>query len=435
LIPVLIFAEKYSSKMDAMVRPVVLTASGGVSLGAYQAGVLYYGLRHLKNYELLDLRVVTGASAGSVNGLISILESCGTMASSPQESLFWKTWIPFGLDQLVVKDQMTPTTVMSRDGFDVAINEIKKQWMKGLSADCDVLFGVSATRKDPLIEEIRPGLTTQRYAESFVVRIRGRGKDIPPLVENFRDPERTNILLPFTSDPEKNFGIIRDLIYASTAIPIGFPAHPVRHCVVSPDKISTECTDKNSRTDFFIDGGVLDNVPVRLAHHLARLKFSDTPEYSRTVYAYAAADSASYNESIHSTRPLHGVLDSIFKIWMDFTSTVRGREVTSVFEENPHLQERMIINVKHLPLAGEHLSDFFGFIEEDFRRFDYYLGMYDSRFTLKEGLTLQKIDSALKNRPRTKLPEELDTNPQWRAMYCLIQHIAQPEGRAGEIQL
>ncbi|MFL5450947.1 MAG: patatin-like phospholipase family protein, partial [Myxococcales bacterium] len=58
--------------------PASITISGGVSLGSYEAGLVYYLVETMRlNPAAATPRVVTGASAGSVNGFMTILQSCG----------------------------------------------------------------------------------------------------------------------------------------------------------------------------------------------------------------------------------------------------------------------------------------------------------------------------------------------------------------------
>jgi hypothetical protein len=90
--------------------PISVTVGGGVSLGAYQAGLLYYvsetaklAAEKAESREApapVSLVVATGASAGSVNALITLVGSCSARVENPEESPFWQTWIPLGFDRV-----------------------------------------------------------------------------------------------------------------------------------------------------------------------------------------------------------------------------------------------------------------------------------------------------------------------------------------------
>src|SRR5215203_1671809 len=98
-------------------KPVryVMTISGGISLGAYEAGFNWALLRHLKRHRAgsvqpgsdlapLELVAATGASAGNINAFITAVGWCQTPAfdaqESPSNNLFWDAWVPIGLDEL-----------------------------------------------------------------------------------------------------------------------------------------------------------------------------------------------------------------------------------------------------------------------------------------------------------------------------------------------
>ena len=72
--------------------PLGVVIRGGGSLGAFEAGALYYltALSH-HNGDLVDVRLMTGTSAGSINGILTVLESCRPFQPDPHESLYYKT--------------------------------------------------------------------------------------------------------------------------------------------------------------------------------------------------------------------------------------------------------------------------------------------------------------------------------------------------------
>jgi hypothetical protein len=90
-----------------------LTISGGVSLGAYEAGQSWALVEVLRRFRELPtetgegregvLAGVTGASAGSINSLIAVVAWCERDAgrvSTVEDNLFWRTWIPLGIERL-----------------------------------------------------------------------------------------------------------------------------------------------------------------------------------------------------------------------------------------------------------------------------------------------------------------------------------------------
>ena len=225
------------SPIRAAPLPASMTIAGGVSLGAYEAGMVYYTLEALRaNPGLTELKLATGASAGSVNGFMAVLQSCGAPTPDPRQSLFWKAWIPLGLDDLTQPGKEVPTAAFSRAAFEKPLDLISRAWAAGLRADCDVVFGVSVTRLEPRLVSLKgERITLPRVEEHFVVRVQGRGPGKAPRLTNYADPawEGEQTLLVEEKNGEVPFPSLVDALFASTAFPGSFPPQPIRHCVVT----------------------------------------------------------------------------------------------------------------------------------------------------------------------------------------------------------
>ena len=74
---------------------VSLTVSGGASLGAYEAGFLHYlaAARQAGSGQGPEVRLATGASAGSINSLLSLIYTQGGVEPDPYTGLFAKVWL------------------------------------------------------------------------------------------------------------------------------------------------------------------------------------------------------------------------------------------------------------------------------------------------------------------------------------------------------
>lgn len=60
------------SQLGLIPVPVTLNCSGGISLGAYMAGVVYELVREARSkHPLIEIDIITGASAGAITGLIA----------------------------------------------------------------------------------------------------------------------------------------------------------------------------------------------------------------------------------------------------------------------------------------------------------------------------------------------------------------------------
>ncbi len=103
------------ARIDRTFQRVVLSLSGGISYGSYQAGVNWAMVDMLKrlkygdlsarpdhhDFQNLTLAAATGASAGNINALFSALEWCDRTSIPPERSLFFRTWANIGFTQLL----------------------------------------------------------------------------------------------------------------------------------------------------------------------------------------------------------------------------------------------------------------------------------------------------------------------------------------------
>ena len=262
--------------------PLAVTISGGGTLGAYMAGELYYMGLASRTSKLYEPRVFTGASAGSINAFISALTSCSAPQVDPRRSMFWKVWIPAGIREFFPNHHEDGTSLLSPSGFDAGIEYLRSVWKAGLPTDCDVLYGVAITRAKPLDVQLAPGFpAVPRSLETVMLRIRGQGMGVPPLLTNYIDPTKVTpqILLPLSGPDADGFASLRTLALASSAFPIGFPPVSLRHCLLR-GKATTECTPKEATEALFIDGGVFDNQPLGLAVRAMRGLKEQTQERS-----------------------------------------------------------------------------------------------------------------------------------------------------------
>ncbi|MGC4000882.1 MAG: patatin-like phospholipase family protein [Anaeromyxobacter sp.] len=419
--------------------PASITISGGVSLGSYEAGLIYYAVEGIRlNPTAAEPRVVTGASAGSVNGFITILQHCGAPVPNPAQSLVWNAWIPLGLEKLYDPANVQKTSAFSREAFAAPLGLIRKAWEAGLPEGCDDVFGLSVTRLKPrTVTTEGERLRLPRVEEHFVVRIQGRGPGKPPRLTNYVDRswEGEQALLP-EKDGEVIFDRLVDALFASTAFPGAFPPQPVAHCVVKGSEKAV-CPESAAKAELFVDGGVFDNTPVRLATRLAaaglrvdaqgNARWLDRPDLSSReppaslVLAYLSTEARTFpaTEDGKPDAELETLLSVTAQVGGSFLSTARAKNLLYVHDDAPGVFEKLLIPERHLPAASAPLGAFFGFVEGELRRFDFALGMYDGR-----KLVEQRLGARLARAGATpRFPEEAagadPSDPAWRRYRCL----------------
>src|SRR5512143_4233464 len=105
-------AQSPIARRDTEHISALLTISGGISLGSYEAGGNWGllelfklsaqdSLRPAWNLPRYELKAMAGASAGNINGFLAAVEWCRTREPvPPEQSLLWKIWVRTGFDQL-----------------------------------------------------------------------------------------------------------------------------------------------------------------------------------------------------------------------------------------------------------------------------------------------------------------------------------------------
>jgi patatin-like phospholipase len=415
--------------------PLGLTISGSVSLGAYEAGFLHYLLETLRaNPGTREVRLITGSSGGSANGVLAIMQHCGTAPPSTAEGPLWQSWIPLGIDRLRQGEPASPLAAFSRQSLREQAARIEQAWQEGLRETCDVVLGMSVTRVEP--RQVRlgvDGIVLPRIDEQFAIRVRGRGAGRPARITNYVDPSwpGEQLLLPEDERGEVAFSDLRDLLFASTAFPAAFEPQPLSHCVATArNGAAPHCSPAQAKTALFIDGGLLDNWPLRSAVRLARAglrdgegdggsRWLDVPDLdagdlpATLLLTYLSTNVIAYpEEEPHKpARESSAMLDHLPRLAAAFFDAARAQSLLSFVQEEPALGQQVAVPVRQWPAASSPLGAFFGFFETEFRRFDFTLGMYEARRMLVDGSRL---------RPLAALPEhETPQDPAWRQLACM----------------
>ncbi|MDH3498333.1 MAG: patatin-like phospholipase family protein, partial [Gemmatimonadota bacterium] len=414
---------------------VALVISGGASLGVYEAGYLYVLGETLKR-EGIPLRVATGASAGSGNALFSALSSCGAPNGRPGADLGYRFWLSTSFADLFQPAASTPVSAFTaRPGLDMMRRLVEEIWQRGLPVPCDVVLGIPVTKITPLDVPLRPGspLSAPRQLLRFTLRIRGRGLGRPPLIENVVDSGSRvpQLLLPLAPDPDagwrNNLERLIEVTAASGAFPYAFPPVRLGYCLYAAEAIAAPACHVAEHADQFIDGGVFDNVPLRLASALAGLAARPN---DRTLFIYLDPDLRAYPlpaAGAGDTLPQRP--DNVFsygvKLADAFQQQARKTELFALLEERPEVLDSVLIATSRYPMASGFLANFFGLFEGEFRRFDFFLGMSDALHDL------ESWDAQLPTRRGRRQLAALWFMPEWRPLRCL-RGWTEPGGAGGE---
>jgi len=299
--------------------PFSLAISGGISLGSYESGLNWALVKYLKTRrnEITssepgrlppELMSSVGASAGSINALISAIAWCVddrkleklSLSNSEKDAfsyndsinnnLFHTLWLNVGIDEMLPADSkayLPGDGILTRAAFNKAIHKITETLKADIfRADCHIPLGMTVTRIDPVKMSIA-GVEVENQRFMIPVRLqtalndkqRGRIEIVSQLV-NKDDPLLGNIMYlrqakltgnqRYVIEPEH----LIEAVLTSSAYPIAFGKIDLAHCAQQNPNDKTakpyECPPGYyPRVDGFIDGGVFDNVPLGIAKALA----------------------------------------------------------------------------------------------------------------------------------------------------------------------
>ncbi len=414
--------------------PLALVVSGGVSLGSYQAGYLYYLNEAVRRPPAaVDPVLLTGTSAGSINALLMAMASCQPPVPDPRDSLFYRTWIPIGFDQLYQPGDTTARSAFSRSAFGPAARVLRAEFERGLRRDCERTLGFTTTRVVP--GRARVGVLSELpYSEErFAVILRGRGLGELPLVESTILPGNPlpQPVLPLegASDP---LSLLLDVVYASAAFPLAFEPVTVPFC--STEGLVDEaprCSLADAEPVELVDGALFDNTPLRLAVELSRARELRPGPFALlpTDMAWPRPSGAMAGDEVGGTFKL------VQQIGQGFVETAQQSELRTVVDQYPEVLERLVILQALLPNHGEALYAFGGFFERGFREADFVQGMAAAHFAIRDAESRWGTSSAIRAAPEAgvAMPREVTAaRPGWRAFDCLVALLEGGGGRARE---
>ncbi|MFL5539671.1 MAG: patatin-like phospholipase family protein [Longimicrobiaceae bacterium] len=433
-------AESPGSAPRSDTVPVVLTISGGISLGSYESGVNWalvdffrhsyhdpafrgrYGVRPHR------LEVAAGASAGNINALLSSLEWCAGYARRPPErSLLWQLWTGTGIAELFPNDRAqrrVPARAAGRGSYGIFRRESLEAFYERVvlprlrspgSSDCSVSLGITLTKLQIYSIELNPRIypRAQRFASVFklVSRTDSAGERRLEIVAADsavrNDPRLGRMVLPLTArdGTVRNPKAILRIVEASSAFPLAFEPVTVgfyRQDRLGPDggcppREDGRCAPPDTAT--FIDGGVFDNRPLGLALRLYDLTRRGSPDSARYIYidpdrrraprpSPARTARAGTSAATDSADPPNGPprlrgLSAVGALVTGGIPAARQYELHSLARELPPSTRGQIVTTdRRHELVATHLGYFAAFLGRPFREFDFYAGIYDGLYYL-----------------------------------------------------
>lgn len=397
-----------------------MVISGGVSLGAYEAGYNWAMIKMLSemrdNGKLVEpeLRSVTGASAGSINALLSAMYWCQKetvpLHNTVGDNLFYETWVHLGIEDLIIKgkDKNNKNSLFSRRGLKekgkVIVEHLEKPiFRKG----CEVPLGVAVTKVKPIVEKIA-GIKVKN--QNFSVPLLFKEKNGKGIVENNTLPPSIAFYLSIPGI-EKDKQKLINLLFASGAFPGAF------------QQVKLDYTYNGKKdSSYFIDGGLYDNVPLDLAialdQNATHFLFMDPSNIRKEIVDHAIDEK--------EEMPVGFITTNLIPVFSSFGIMQSMKLYDAI---NKHFRndsdKKLILSSRFHPITGKFLGHFGAFLDKNFREYDYYVGVYDAIYQLAESLKRRnpKFSGSTQIALMNKLQRHLglNKNPDAYAAYKLLR--------------
>jgi len=396
---------------------------GGISLGSYESGMNWFFIEKLRrqSQRLRDqgqdgniLKVITGASAGGINAIVSAIRFCQqddipAQTAAAEDNLFYQVW-DVELAKLLpeIKPKTPPKAMVSKEfGFDDHYGVFHRDALEGslhavlkamkennFRAGCSTHIALPIT----LLKDQTQTSTgyddqppTLRYAVPLKVSVDQYSHihfynfakaEADPKGKSFVDFHKLDdfMYLPENSDGSVPYTEVLKLALASSAFPLAFAPMKLHTCL--PDRRGFCAQTPVERT--FVDGGSLDNSPIGLASTLSDYLNKTQGKAPKTMVVYlnpahqSAALSAWLNKPAENQTTSKTVEPSGLQNYASFLGDFLDYGMNAQYVSSIRTGGMPPMPPRHYMLAADHLLHFGAFTLKSFREFDFYVGMYDA---------------------------------------------------------
>jgi predicted acylesterase/phospholipase RssA len=395
-----------------------MVISGGVSLGAYESGYNWAMIKMLhkvrKNGKLVkpDLRSVAGASAGSINALLSAMYWCQKdsipLKNSVDDNLFYDTWVNLGIEDLLIKgeDPDNQSTLFTRKGLEKKAEKIMEHLEKPIyRKNCEVPMGVSVTKATPIVETVQ-GIKIKN--QHFSIPLTLKEKNGKAIVTNRSMPPSTDFYISIPGI-EKDKSKLVDVLFASAAFPGAFQQVKLKYNYKG-----------KTRSNYFIDGGAYDNIPLQLAIELDK----SASHYLFIDPNNMRKEPVNNDDEEEEQIPIGFITTNAIPLLnsLEIFQSMKLYQAINQYIRNDR-SKTLILSSRFHPLTGGYLSHFAAFLDKNFRMYDYYVGVYDAIYHLAASF---KTKGQYSNFTQVELMDELktrlglDEKPEALAAYKLF---------------
>jgi hypothetical protein len=406
-----------------MPRKLAIVISGAVSLGSYEAGVMYEVLEAIAlnnesvgadHPERVEVDVITGASAGAMTAAILSrqLYFGGKALRKPYHgNPLFNAWVrEINIDELlqVTPDKHKYSLLSSAVIDDIGQKAIPDDRSQALdlhpAADESLLLGIAMSNLNGYKQEIAGSRNNEsfaysRYKDQFVCRLERQpaeadpqGSLDPSLAETIHlsemEPRMTNGKVTWCPMQTCDWGILRSMALSSGAFPFAFRARRIVRSGGS-DKSMMATRDsgrKSSAGDqlyggnyLYTDGGVFENEPVGMAANLVEAVSTGQQDSTRS-YLFVAPGKRTIDAD-----PFFNTEDDLLAMARGLISAIFGQSRFQQWVTEGLTGQLLTVTATEATLVGDTFSAFGGFLEYQFLAHDYNIGRFNARQKLRHG--------------------------------------------------
>jgi len=451
-----------------------VVVKGGISLGSYESGLNWALLDFINSTEQQNSLIsFSGASAGSINSILSAIEYCqGETVGNPVENIFFNSW-DIDLSKLL-RDGKVSDALFSRSALDEKVNALEQKLAATATRACDIAITMSVTRFKPHRRNFANTgheITLQRFVVPLRVVAKDKNEAIrfeniySASVAKFDDIPSVYIHLPENDDNSVSFESVKEVAYASSAFPVAFSPREIFYCLSTMSNASDHCVKKDQGNPVelakFSDGGLFDNSPIGVAIDIVKNRqvFSravsqnqerdDNNERTKTLNTILYINPDNYRPALTSTK-CGDDLDSssadkindagfveygeyFYQSFANATSFELQKALTEI-ENDKSNQQRLVTTSRYHHLLADFHAHFGAFYSHDFRLHDYIVGIYDGLSTIAymncgaTKATRECMQTNLKQQiDRIFSEKSLTTNPNNKRYYDFMLYLYNEE--------
>jgi hypothetical protein len=409
-----------------MARKLAIVISGAVSLGSYEAGVMYELLEAIalhneslkadhpesKEQDRVIIDVITGASAGAMTAAIlsQQLYYGGDRLRDPYNNPLFNAWVKkVNIDGLLMverknhKYSLLSSAVVDDIGAEYIPDDPGDTLNCHPAAADSLRIGLAMANLNGFSQEIageRESFAYSSYKDQFVCLLRcvlpqdgqsaSSGEEVETTIQlSELEPRRTGrqvVWRPMLGTC--SWPILRLMAMSSGAFPFAFRARRIVRTGGSPASLmrTRDSSRKATAGDqlyggnyLYTDGGVFENEPVGMAASLAK-EIDEKVGSTQRNYLFVAPGKRTIDAD-----PFFNREDNLLAMAIGLASAVFGQSRFQQWVTEGLEGKLLTVTASDALLIGDVFSAFAGFLEFEFRAYDYNIGRRNARQQLREG--------------------------------------------------